>query len=175
MEKKKVILLFGRPQECGNPYVSVIRLSDGQVDRTIDLSGDYWDSGDISDYKTVYTGRLTNVEFTTNGPISTNLQKGKPYETLDGDKGEIMNVSVQNEEKLGDLTFIDVKLTIAETKRIWEKRFSAAADTFRKHLEEQGINMKGWCVYKRRKHAEEEFLKAVIPYEDEEVVNFIYC
>lgn len=174
MEKKKVILLFGQPQECGDPYVSVIRLSDGQIDRTIELGDDYWDSGDVSGYKKVYTGRVFNEEFLSGASVSDNIQKGKPYETTSGVTGDILNVETK-EVTWGKLPWLSVKLTIAETKRVWEKRFSAKADTFRKKLEEQGVNMKGWCTYKRRKHSEEEFLKAVIPHEDEEVVNFIYC
>ena len=37
-------------------------------------------------------------------------------------------------------------------------------------MEEQGINMKGWCVYKRRKTDITDFVKAILP---NNVINVI--
>lgn len=49
-------------------------------------------------------------------------------------------------------------------------KFIASEDTFKQGMEEQGINMRGWCVYKRRKTDIADFVKAILP---KEVINLI--
>lgn len=49
-------------------------------------------------------------------------------------------------------------------------RFDSSKDTFRQAMEKQGIDMTGWCVYKRRKTEFMEFLKVIMP---DNVINII--
>lgn len=178
MEKKKVILLFGQPQECGDPYVSVIRLTDGQVDRTINIPEGYWNSGrEYAGYKELMDEKKIENHSGNYLPELGETQAFENFKTGNIKRYILTEITDVKESKLcnSEFIFYDAKLHYTRYRERMAFRFSSAKDTFKKEMEEQGINMKGWCVYKRRKHTEEEFLKAVIPHEDEEVVNFIYC
>lgn len=108
----KQLAVYHKPQECGEPYVMLVNLEDGQPVRTIDIPNGYSYSGmEVEHYYEPATGK----------------------------------------RKVG-------------------YRFDASKDTFRHIMEEQGINMTGWCVYKRSKTDFMDFLRAIMP---NEVINII--
>lgn len=49
-------------------------------------------------------------------------------------------------------------------------RYTASEDTFKQGMEEQGIDMRGWCVFKRERTDIVDFVKAILP---KDVINLI--
>ena len=64
----------------------------------------------------------------------------------------------------------DATLVYEVCRRKSIRRFDSSKDTFRKEMENQGIDMTGWCVYKRRKTEFMDFLKAIM---SDDVINII--
>lgn len=161
----RLLGIFHYPQECGEPFIQFVNLENGEVvrEKTItfpDMEG-YYDSGVKSGWKYYSTNIVKGVETYS----SNHLPK----------LGEIKDISKNNTcistkiEVLEECTFNNggkfytYKITWCKCIRKYEKRFNASDDTFRQELEKQGVNMKGWSVYKRRKTDFNAFLKQIFP------------
>ena len=168
----KTLAIYHAPQECGQPYVLLINLENGQIVRTISIPEGYSFSGfEVEEYYEP-TGEIVIKKYS-----GTCLPSIGSTEWERRDKKIMLSEikDVQNWEfPLGGDEFFkgyDATLCYNVVRRKLSYKFDAKKDTFRKGLEEQGINMKGWCVYKRRKTDFNEFLKAILP---SDVVNIIH-
>lgn len=83
---------------------------------------------------------------------------------------EIKDIEPWSIKRLKDMKCYNATLIYEVCRRKVGYRFNSSEDSFRRGIEEQGINMKGWCVYKRRKTPFFEFLKNILP---NDVVNLI--
>lgn len=153
----KLLAIYHAPQECGNPYVMFVNLEDGQPVRTIDIPDGYWNSGFEAEEYYDSTGEIITEKHSCN--YLPEIGEVKQYRR---------NKYIRLKE------IVDVKpwkfLVYEVCRRKVGYRFNSSEDSFKRKLEEQGINMKGWCVYKRRKTPFFEFLKNILP---NDVVNLI--
>ena len=169
----KTIAIYHAPQECGNPYVLLVNLEDGQVIKTINISSssDYWYSGIISQSRYEMLDEYVDEKFS-----GVPLPEIGTTEYLNRRKREYMLESITDVKKKtfginDEFVFYDAVLHYRRFRTIHEFRFSRSEDTFRQELEDQGIDMTGWCVYKRRKTDFKEFLKSILS--DFNVVNVL--
>lgn len=165
----KLLAIYHAPQECGEQYVMLINLEDGQPIRTIDIPEGYG-----------YSGFSTCTYYEPTGEIYTRRHSGN-YLPQVGDINqyginkyirlkEIKDVKPWSIKCLKGLKGYNATLIYEVCRRRVGIRFNSSEDSFKRKLEEQGINMKGWCVYKRRKTPFFEFLKNILP---NDVVNLI--
>lgn len=159
----KYLAIYCVPQEYGAPFVHVVSLLDGKIVRTYDLPDGYYDSG-----ATMVEDKILCGKTYTARKCGNKLPKvGEDY----GRDCVITGVEYRKEtDELG--TWYHSKIEYRKYRRLLNERFSAKDDTFRKSLEAQGVDMRGWCVYKRRKTKIEDFLIKVLPYN---IVNLIRC
>lgn len=167
----KQLAIYHAPQECGEPYVMLIDLETGQPIRTIDIPEGYCYSGFEVEYYYEPTGEVIRKKH-----LATYLPEVGEVEHYRGDKyiylKEIIDVESWKLD-LGEGDFMEgynatLVYEISRKKQCY--RFDSSKDTFRQAMEKQGIDMTGWCIYKRRKTTILDFLKAVLP---KDVVNII--
>lgn len=167
----KTLAIYHAPQEWGDPYVLIVNLEDGQVVKTIHMSSGYYDSGMI------YQSRQEMLEECADRKFSgVPLPEIGTVEYLHSRRGEFLLESITDIEKwtLGnnnELVGYNAILHYRRFRTIHEFKFSRTGDTFRQELEDQGIDMTGWCVYRRRKTDFKEFLKSILS--DFNVVNVL--
>ena len=168
----KLLAIYHAPQECGSPYVMLINLENGQPVKTIDIPEGYWDSGcEYAGYIELMDEEKVKSHSGYHLPELGETQSFENFKTGEYKRYVLTEITDVVESKRSNFkcTFYDAKLHYRRFREKKAFRYSSAEDTFKKEMEEQGINMKGWCVYKRRKTEFMEFLKAILP----EVVNLI--
>lgn len=167
----KLLAIYHAPQECGNPYVMFVNLEDGQPVRAIDIPDGYWKSGFEAEPYYEPTGEI--IKKTHSANYLPEIGECKEYRRNKYYKlKEIVNIQPWKFD-LGEGNYMegyDATLVYEICRRKIDYRFDSSKDTFRQAMEEQGIDMTGWCVYKRRKTEFMEFLKAIMP---AEVINVI--
>lgn len=167
----KKLAIYHAPQEYGNPYVILINLDNGQPVGTINIPDGYYNSGIEVEYYYEPTGDIVREKHS--GNYLPKVGEVKQYRR---DKyahlKEIVDVKPWKLD-LGKENFIegyDASLIYEISRKKVGYRFDSSKDTFRQSMEEQGIDMTGWCVYKRRKTEFMDFLKAIMP---KDVINII--
>ena len=167
----KQLAIYHAPQEHGNPYVMFINLENGKPIRTIDIPEGYWDSGFEAE------GYYESIGDTIRKKHSGNyLPKIGEIKQCSRDKYaylvDIVDVKPWKID-LGEGEYMEgynATLVYEVCRRKLGYKFDSSKDLFRQAMEEQGIDMTGWCVYKRRKTEFIDFLKAIMP---TEVINII--
>ena len=169
------IAVYHQPQECGSPYLTFISQETGEVVETVDIPEGYFYSGcqHIKQLHKVYSfteqidrgGRRPNKHNTV--PSAHYGYNPHHYEyvvTKVTDIKHDMNIFPTWRATL----HIDACIAKSVTK------YSSSDDYFKKQMTESGFNMKGWCLYKRRKTEFLDFLKQVAStYKDYHLVNLI--
>lgn len=163
------LAIYHAPQECGDPFLMFVNLENGQIleNETINFDkGSYWDSG----CELIECFKHTGVTRTTKGSSSRIPEVGDS-----GYYGRNCWVSTNVEitaqrELLGRLCY-EYVITWEKQIRYFERKYTASEDEFKQNLINQGIDMTGWCVYKRRKTDFKDFIRAIVP---DDVVNVIF-
>lgn len=165
------LAIYHAPQECGAPYVMLVNLEDGQPVGRINIPEGYWTSGYKAEEYYEPTGDIIRRKHSGNYLPET----GK-VEQYRRDKyirlKEIVNVK-SRKVNIGEGKYMEVynaTLVYEVCRRKLGYRFDSSKDLFRQEMEEQGIDMTGWCVYKRRKTEFMDFLRAIL---NDSVVNII--
>ncbi|MBO7444319.1 MAG: hypothetical protein J6T69_05830 [Methanobrevibacter sp.] len=167
----KQLAIYHAPQEYGEPFVMLINLEDGQPVRTINIPEGFYDAG--SEIETYYepTGEIITKKHSGNYlPVVGERECFRSNNHLC--LKEILDIQPW-EFDLGEGEYMkgyDATLVYEVCRRKLVCRFDSSKDTFRKEMENQGIDMTGWCVYKRRKTEFTDFLKAIMP---DDVINII--
>lgn len=176
----KQLAIYHCPQEYGDPYVLLINLENGQELGKIIIPNEYLDSGlEVVEYYEPTGDTVTRDILITDTEIRNFLETSHPkgvsiangdedYYTYGRDK--YLRVKCIEDTHTKKSGLVSCKCTYEVCRRKSVLKFDASKDTFRKVLEEQGIDMTGWCIYKRRKTDFMEFLKAILP---DNVVNII--
>lgn len=164
----KYLAIYCVPQECGEPFVHIVSLKDGQIVKTYDIPEGYYDSGiKVFRENEPFGDVITRKTDTNRLPKIGDIDEHRRHQKM-----VLVDITDVEEEEFADTIWFKANLHYRRVRERLCKRFCASEDTFRKRMEEQGIDMTGWCVYKRRKFNVEDFLKSVIPYD---IVNFIRC
>lgn len=170
----RTLAIYYSPQEYGNTYVTLVDLETGEPYKSITIPEGYENSG---------------VEF-----IDNYYPNGKVVaKTTSFCGSEYLNVEAHNEEEWGHSKiatsvkileewnskddegnshksyYIEVEWQGVIHKEV--TKYTASEDTFKQELIEQGINMKGWCVYKRRKTPFFDFLNEIL--KEYNVINLL--
>ena len=163
---RRTLIIHHVPQECGDDTLVFVDLDTCEVYKTIIVPDGYWDSG-----VTPITTRHRTGEYTLHREC-TKLSKigaraGRILSCIGRDKiaitDDVVNV-VETDMRLGDnatMRIYDFDEIVGIYREETQYRFSRESDTFRKKLEEQGVDMTGWCLYKRRKTSFRDFVKDV--------------
>lgn len=169
-----VIVIYHLPQECGDPYLTFISQSTGQVVETVDLPTGYWDSG--SKRVDIYTPVYSFIEQVNQSPRPTvdNVRLTCPF--YPNPKRYIFRVTKVDNIKEDNTVFptwtADVHVEACTHDIKW--KYSTHRDHFRKQLQEAGFNMKPWTLTKRMKTPLKEFLTSICSnYKDYHLVNLI--
>lgn len=167
----KQLAIYHAPQEHGEPYVMFVSLEDGQPMGHLNIPEGYEYSG--FEAEGYYESIGDTIRKKHSGNYLPKIGEVKQYRK---DKyiylKEIVDVKPWKFD-LGEGEYMegyDATLVYEVCRRKLGYRFDSSKDTFRQEMEEQGIDMTGWCVYKRRKTEFMDFLKAILP---KDVVNII--
>lgn len=164
----KYLAIYCVPQECGEPYVHIVSLADGQIVKTYDIPEGYYYSGsEVVTMKIPYGEEIIEKTDTNRLP-----EIGEDVEYKRFKRMVLTEITDVKEEDWCGTKWYQANLHYKRYNEKRCKRFVASKDEFRKQMEEQGIDMTGWCVYKRMKHEIKDFLRNVLPYD---IVNIIRC
>lgn len=168
----KQLAIYHEPQECGEPFVMLVDLETGKEIKSYTIPAGYYHSGCSTERYYQPTGK-TFTRTHSGGylpKIGTmeNYRRNKCAILSDITDIKPWDFPLDNGESLKGY---DALLHYSEVIEKYTQRFDAKEDSFRKEMEEQGFNMRGWCVYRRRKTSFEDFLRAIL---SSEVVNIIF-
>lgn len=163
---RRTLIIRHVPQECGDDTLVFVDLDTCEVYKTIIVPDGYCDSG-VTPITTLHrTGEYTlHRECTKLPKIGDRAQRvvrcarRNKIAITDG----VVNV-VETDMRFEDnitMRIYDFDEIVGIYREETQYRFSVEYDTFRKKLEEQGVNMTGWCLYKRRKTEFRDFVKDV--------------
>lgn len=167
----KQLAIYHAPQEYGTPYVMFVNLEDGQIVGHLNIPEGYLTSGFKAEEYYDSTGNIITKKYSGNylpkiGEVK-HCRRNK-YLRLK----EIVDVKPWKFD-LGEGNYMegyDANLVYEVCRKKLGFRFDSSKDLFKQEMEEQGINMSGWCVYKRRKTEFMDFLRAIL---NDNVVNII--
>lgn len=173
------IVIYHCPQECGYPSLTFLSRQTGEVLEKVYLPdpSDYYTSGsrDITTYYKVSSFRQKICQ----GPHRPTVDNVKPRQKyLSDPRRYVYKVTrvtdIKESEPVPGYKVYDA---VAHVDCILAKRgesFCAQEDSFRHQMEEAGFDMRGWCLYKRRKHSYWTFIRDVASkYKDYHLVNLI--
>ena len=170
-----VIAIYHAPQECGEPYVAVVSQETGKIIDTITVPDSYYYSGCemVKQLQPVrsFTEEICTTKVPTPESYIPKAQLGYP-----GRKYEYVVTKVDVTGEDWDIIHTyncTVHVDACLCKEQW--RYSRSLDTFRKKMEEQGIDMTGWCLYRRMRTPLDTFLRTVVTLRnpDYHLVNLI--
>lgn len=170
----KEIIIHVTPQECGGPYIMVVDSATGQEVKTIglpELSG-YYSSGCEFMPTYVPTGRTStrkSIEYSSNSTpselpkIGSKVRRGGNYWELVSIENHVEVCNGCTDTGLTSVYKHSITIHYAEMIQKSNFKYDASKDTYKKEMEKLGFNMKGWCVYKRRKTNYKDFIRALFP------------
>jgi len=174
MKSQNAIVIYHHPQECGSPYVAFISQRTGEVLEEVYIPDGYWDSG--SEVETVLEKVYSFQENVNMWPKPTTENVTVKANFLPNPNQYVFRVTgVDNiREDTGIVTSWKADVHIDACRERRQIRYSSGKDRFRQQMEKSGFDMKGWCLYKRRKTPFLDFLKDVCSgYKNYRLVNLI--
>lgn len=170
-----VIAIYHHPQECGDPYLTIISQVNGQIIETIDIPDGYsWSGHKLVD-------KLTPVEHFTEEYCRL-LKPRKGYTVpaahykANPNHYEYVVTKVTNLRHNTDGGFPAwlATLHVDACKKETISSYSIEDDTFLHRMEENGFDMTHWTLPDRQKIEFKEFLwKLVEGYKDYHLINLI--
>lgn len=170
----RTLAIYYSPQECGDTYVILVDLKTGKAYKRITIPEGYEDSG-VEFIDNYYpNGKIIKVEQSFCGSKYLNVDAHN--EEVWGHSKIATAVKILKEYDFKDDKGNSYKHYYIEVE--WQgvihkesKKYTASKDTFKQELIKQGINMKGWSAYKRRKTPFFDFLNEIL--KEYNVVNLL--
>ena len=170
-----VIAIYHHPQECGDPYLTLISQETGEVVETITIPDGYYDSG--SERVDTYTPVYTFIEQVNQSPKPTvenvRLTCGF-YPNPKRYSFRVVKVDNIKEDDQPPFTTwtADVHIEACNHEITW--KYDPAKDEFLHQMAKSGFDMSNWELPSRQKVYILDFLKEILSsYKDYNVINLI--